>query len=102
MDGLPPLAGRGGSAVIPESLPDPYASLREQNPRNWVPLLDRELYTRRRLKLICVGAGFSGLTLAYKIKHEHELSDALTLTIYEKNADVGGTWYENVYPGVAW
>lgn len=23
------------------------------------------------------------------------------MTIYEKNADVGGTWFENTYPGVA-
>lgn len=23
------------------------------------------------------------------------------MIIYEKNADVGGTWYENTYPGVA-
>jgi cation diffusion facilitator CzcD-associated flavoprotein CzcO len=25
----------------------------------------------------------------------------LKLTVYEKNADVGGTWFENRYPGVA-
>lgn len=25
----------------------------------------------------------------------------LTLTIYEKNPEIGGTWYENRYPGVA-
>src|SRR5271154_1966155 len=25
----------------------------------------------------------------------------LSLTIYEKNPEVGGTWYENRYPGVA-
>lgn len=24
------------------------------------------------------------------------------LTIYEKNQDVGGTWLENRYPGIAW
>lgn len=25
----------------------------------------------------------------------------MTLKVYEKNADVGGTWFENTYPGVA-
>jgi cation diffusion facilitator CzcD-associated flavoprotein CzcO len=24
----------------------------------------------------------------------------IELTIFDKNADVGGTWYENIYPGV--
>ncbi|KAF7629455.1 hypothetical protein AFLA_013169 [Aspergillus flavus NRRL3357] len=27
--------------------------------------------------------------------------DFLDLTIYEKNPEVGGTWFENIYPGVA-
>ncbi|KAF2139226.1 uncharacterized protein K452DRAFT_275341 [Aplosporella prunicola CBS 121167] len=68
---------------------------------NWVSLLEQPLHTPRPLKIICVGAGYSGLTLAHKIKHEHKLSDILDLTIYEKNSDVGGTWFENRYPGVA-
>jgi cation diffusion facilitator CzcD-associated flavoprotein CzcO len=42
------------------------------------------------------------LTLSHKIKLELKLSDVIDLVIYEKNADVGGTWYENRYPGVAW
>ncbi|RMZ46525.1 monooxygenase [Aspergillus flavus] len=32
--------------------------------------------------------------------HEKPL-DFLDLTIYEKNPEVGGTWFENIYPGVA-
>ncbi|KAF2136375.1 uncharacterized protein K452DRAFT_259191, partial [Aplosporella prunicola CBS 121167] len=67
---------------------------------NWVPLLEQPMHTRRPLKVICVGAGYSGLTLAHKIKHEYKLADMVDLTIYEKNTDVGGTWFENRYPGV--
>ncbi|KAL5041857.1 hypothetical protein BDW71DRAFT_157954 [Aspergillus fruticulosus] len=56
-------------------------------------------FTPRRLRVVCVGAGFSGLIMAYKVKHERRL-EYVDFTVYEKNPEVGGTWYENVYPGV--
>lgn len=62
--------------------------------------VDQPAFQPRRLKIICIGAGFSGLTLAYKVQHDPRNSH-FDLTIYEKNTDVGGTWLENVYPGVA-
>lgn len=58
-------------------------------------------FTPRKLRVVCIGAGFSGLIMAYKLKHERPL-DYIDFTIYEKNSEVGGTWYENVYPGVGW
>lgn len=43
---------------------------------------------------LVIGAGMSGLLQA------HRLSEAgLPFTIVEKNDEVGGTWYENRYPG---
>jgi hypothetical protein len=53
--------------------------------------------TSRPLKVIAVGAGFSGLALA----HEVEIGKIknISLTIYEKNSGLGGTWFENRYPG---
>jgi hypothetical protein len=74
----------------------------EINPSNWVPIKEEPLYSTRKIKLICAGAGVSGLTLAFKIKHECKLEDYIDLVIYEKNPDIGGTWFENRYPGVAW
>lgn len=65
-------------------------------------ILEQPVLTRRKLRIICVGAGYSGLTLAHKIQHELKLEDVVDLQIYEKNDDVGGTWYENTYPGAAW
>ncbi|KAL4914978.1 hypothetical protein BDW62DRAFT_133987 [Aspergillus aurantiobrunneus] len=56
-------------------------------------------FTPRKLRVVCIGAGFSGLLVAYKLKHERPL-DFVDFAIYEKNPEVGGTWYENVYPGV--
>jgi cation diffusion facilitator CzcD-associated flavoprotein CzcO len=69
---------------------------------NWVSILELPLYTKRKLRVICLGAGFSGLTLAYKIKHDWKYNDFIDLQIYEKNSDLGGTWFENRYPGAAW
>jgi cation diffusion facilitator CzcD-associated flavoprotein CzcO len=56
-------------------------------------------FKARRLRVVCIGAGFSGLILAHKLKHEQPL-DFVDFTVYEKNSEVGGTWLENVYPGV--
>lgn len=50
---------------------------------------------RRPLRVICVGAGASGICLAKYIKDDTENVD---LVIYEKNEDIGGTWLENKYP----
>ncbi|KAM0424357.1 hypothetical protein ACHAPT_010504 [Fusarium lateritium] len=70
-------------------------------PSNWVPVTDAPAYTPRKLRVICIGAGFSSLMMAYHWKHHLKMGDFVDLTIYEKNSDVGGTWLENRYPGVA-
>lgn len=51
---------------------------------------------QRKLKVVCVGAGASGLLVAYKLQRHF---DDLDLKIFEKNVDISGTWYENRYPG---
>ncbi|CAK7242725.1 MAG: hypothetical protein STHCBS139747_004223 [Sporothrix thermara] len=73
------------------------------NPRPpaWIPVNEQPLYKPRKLRVVCVGAGFSGLMVAYKYKYQTPMDSFLDLVIYEKNPDVGGTWYENRYPGVA-
>ncbi|GAM38806.1 hypothetical protein TCE0_033r09844 [Talaromyces pinophilus] len=58
-------------------------------------------YTPRRLRVITIGAGFSGLTLAHKFQHQHpELQGIVDHTIYESRNELGGTWLVNTYPGV--
>lgn len=49
------------------------------------------------LRVICVGAGPAGLLVAYKMKQM--FGDNYELVMYEKNTAVGGTWFENRYPG---
>ncbi|KAH6886926.1 hypothetical protein B0T10DRAFT_461389 [Thelonectria olida] len=73
----------------------------DKNRHNWAPVADQPVYTPRKLRVVCVGAGYAGLMVAYKWKHEYHMDDFVDLTIYEKNSDVGGTWLENRYPGVA-
>lgn len=51
--------------------------------------------TRRPLRVIVVGAGAAGISFA---KFFDETCENISLTIYDKNEDVGGTWYENRYP----
>ena len=53
-----------------------------------------------KLRVGCVGAGASGLCLAYKMERQL-VKDSWELTLFEKNEHFGGTWYENTYPGVA-
>lgn len=46
-------------------------------------------------KVIVIGAGISGIAFAYKAQSLENID----YTVYEKNADVGGTWLEARYPG---
>jgi cation diffusion facilitator CzcD-associated flavoprotein CzcO len=63
------------------------------------PLIsERALDEPRPLKVIYIGAGVSGICAAINLP---KYVPNLELTIYEKNADVGGTWFENRYPGCA-
>ena len=54
------------------------------------------IHQERHVKIICVGAGASGLLFAYKIQRHFQNYE---LVIYEKNIEVSGTWWENKYPG---
>ncbi|KLT38493.1 FAD/NAD(P)-binding domain-containing protein [Cutaneotrichosporon oleaginosum] len=66
---------------------------------SWAPpLYERNINEGRPVRIVCVGAGFSGLCAAVHFK------DHLTnfeLQIYERGDDVGGVWNQNRYPGVA-
>lgn len=55
----------------------------------------------RRLRVACIGAGFAGLPIAHKVQHEFKLENEVDLVIYDRNPEIGGTWYENTYPGAA-
>lgn len=60
--------------------------------------LNRPVDFARPLRVIVIGAGFSGIYLGIRIPQRLR---NIELVIYDKNPEVGGTWYENTYPGVA-
>ena len=53
-----------------------------------------EIAPGRRLRAVIIGAGMSGILAAHRLKQA-----GVPFTVIEKNADVGGTWLENTYPG---
>ncbi|ETS85705.1 hypothetical protein PFICI_03730 [Pestalotiopsis fici W106-1] len=63
-----------------------------------VPMDARPVDYSRPIKVICIGAGVSGILTGIRFPQH---IDNLDLVIYEKNQDLGGTWYENRYPGIA-
>ena len=48
----------------------------------------------RVFRCAVIGAGASGIAAAHRLRQA-----GVEVTVFEKNADVGGTWLENVYPG---
>jgi hypothetical protein len=66
------------------------------------PLQSSAAHTpQRKLKIVTVGAGFSGLIFAHKLQHERpEFQQLVSHKIFELRDDIGGTWLVNRYPGV--
>jgi cation diffusion facilitator CzcD-associated flavoprotein CzcO len=58
-------------------------------------------------KIIMMGAGAAGIDFlhhapaALVAEHNNNNNNNVSIKCFDKNADVGGTWYENRYPGCA-
>lgn len=53
-----------------------------------------EIAPERDFHVAVIGAGMSGILVAHRLEQA-----GVSFEIIEKNADVGGTWLENTYPG---
>ncbi|CAG8102834.1 unnamed protein product [Penicillium olsonii] len=53
-------------------------------------------FLARPIKIVAIGTGISGIQFAHDATTSLQNID---LVIYERNPSVGGTWYENRYPG---
>lgn len=74
----------GSANVFRATAKEPYA-IREE-----------PLGTTKHVRIVGIGAGASGINMVRTLRrnltnYEH--------VIYEKNEKVGGTWFENTYPG---
>ncbi|KAI1496944.1 hypothetical protein F5X99DRAFT_47158 [Biscogniauxia marginata] len=102
----------GGSATVPANAPqDAQVTSNGVNGLNTYPIESQDLSSRfrtldlvdryidepRKLRVIVIGAGIAGLIAGVLLPAK---VPGIELTIIEKNEDVGGTWFENVYPGV--
>lgn len=81
------------STCMGEPVPPEYARLM----LNEMGFVEQPPPVERRpedLSVIIIGAGISGLTMAVKLREM-----GLEPVLLEKNSHVGGTWFENDYPG---
>ncbi|KAG0652128.1 sterigmatocystin biosynthesis monooxygenase stcW [Hyphodiscus hymeniophilus] len=73
-----------------DTLPDKFGWPREN--ANGYRIKEQLCGTERPLRVVHIGAGASGICLA---KFLPEALNNVSLTCYDKNGDVGGTWLEN-------
>lgn len=53
-----------------------------------------EVAPDREFRVAIIGAGISGMAAAHRLNQA-----GLDYVVFEKNPEVGGTWWENIYPG---
>jgi 4-hydroxyacetophenone monooxygenase len=87
------------SVSVAEPVDEEYLPLLLEQMGFELPVPRREIATRKApppgFKVLVIGAGMTGIVAGIKLAeagYDH--------VIIEKNADVGGTWFENNYPGV--
>jgi len=57
---------------------------------------DAPIGTLRQVRIVTIGAGVSGINMIRTLRlHTSNFSHV----VYEKNPEIGGTWFENRYPG---
>ena len=92
---------QGAVPVEPQRLPNGEVKERplynDPSPDD-VSILEQLYGTKKKLRVAMLGAGISGLNFFHEAEKRLKNVD---IVCYEKNADVGGTWYENRYPGCA-
>jgi len=82
-----------GDKVASEYVPMMLQDLNiHSNLSNSIHKLSRD--EESNLEVLIIGAGMSGILAAIKLAER-----GIRFKIYEKNVDIGGTWYENRYPG---
>src|SRR5258706_4341222 len=74
--------------LLIEELGDPVVDLRAPT---WTAA---GIAPDRPVRVAVIGAGMSGLLAAHRLRQA-----GIDVVVFEKNAEVGGTWLQNTYPG---
>lgn len=88
------------SFVVGQPVPDEYEALAreelclEGSDLRRPPWSAAQYRASPGFRVLIVGAGFAGLLAAFRLKQA-----GIDVLVVEKNPHVGGTWYENRYPG---
>jgi hypothetical protein len=69
-----------------------------RNPNYEIPDTVLRAPSIRKLRILSIGAGITGIMNAYYIQKQMQNVEHI---VYDKNDDLGGVWYENRYPGCA-
>ena len=89
------------NVLVAQEVPDEYVEMMLEEleldgtdirDQHWIDDVPRE--DRDGFHVVVVGAGMSGLLAAIRLA-----GAGIAYTVVEKNAGVGGTWWENRYPG---
>ena len=87
--------------IVGQALPQDYVeflmtelAMDGQDPYGQPGIEKLDAKTKSAFNVLIIGAGMSGLLAAIRLKDA-----GIPFTIVEKNDSVGGTWYENTYPG---
>jgi len=54
----------------------------------------RDLAPQRDLRVAVIGGGLTGIATAYRLSQA-----GVDFVVYEKSPDIGGVWWNNIYPG---
>ena len=63
-------------------------------PRATAPVINASASAKAQFHVVIIGAGMSGILAAIELQQA-----GIPYVLIEKNADFGGTWFENSYPG---
>ncbi len=89
------------NVLVAQEVPDEYVEMMleeleldgsDVRDLHWIDDVPSE--ARERFHVVVIGAGMSGLLAAIRLARA-----GIPFTVVEKNAGVGGTWWENRYPG---
>lgn len=77
--------------------PPPHVGdISSSNPTYKYTVPEKPLGSSYPIRIICIGAGASGLNMIRTLRKQLANYE---IVVYEKNPTVGGTWFENRYPG---